>query len=157
MLISPDDAFAVDLFAGRLAPTQDLPTGAASMTGTYVGSILVAGNDTPGSPIAGTVALDVDFDDMLISGMISDRGIRLFEDSEEFALRDITLAETSIETDGVFTGTSAHAGYEVSNGNYTGAIGGDAGDEVVGQVVLYDRDADGTIISGEAGIFAIGH
>lgn len=167
LLISPDDGVAADIFEGRFTPLEELPPGQAELSGDYVGVFLDSYNDTPSLPVVGTVTLFADFENMTISGEITDR-----QTSNDFSadggavpagtlygINDVIFAETAIKENGLFSGGADYPldGELIGepDGTYSGVFGGPNGEEVVGRFVTSQSGVD--FVYGEVGVFAIGH
>jgi hypothetical protein len=177
-LLTRDEGATSQSYIGRTVELDSLPTGQATLTGTYVGSFH-EDSDRLRAYITGDAIVNVDFDEMTISGRIENRTADLFDLGLEFTLNDeiavIELPETSIDRNGLFSGDSVSDSVVAADGsflteastmtetiNYSGLIGGASVDspEVVGtiQVLRTSTDPDNfRIPETETGVFAIGH
>ena len=157
------DSFAVQLidrqedgpitsqqFYGRTTAFDDLPTGRATLTGSYVGTF---NESDPGlyAYIDGDVTLDVSFDEMTISGTVENMMLDIFGFGPEIPFQYslyIDLLETPIAQNGSFSGVSEYVeietGERFDNGSYRGLLTGGDSIEAVGS------------IAGQ-GVFAAGH
>lgn len=175
-LITRDDGATSQSFIGRTTELDALPTGVATLTGTYVGAFVNEERDNLRSYITGDTTIDVDFDAMTIAGRVENRTADLFELGIPFVLEDelatIDLAETSIAKDGSFSGENTRdAVFEdtTTTGevavNYAGLIGGASVDapEIVGTIDVLRTSSGVTGVSSfqtsgrETGVFVVGH
>ena len=128
-----------ELFFGRTRPVEALPSGTATLTGTYVGST----NDPDSGFLIffnGDVELDIDLDEKTISGGVENITLPLFGLEGVFSQR-IALLETSISRDGSFTGNvqniEIESGETFDTGTYQGLFAGSDAQEAVGTISGY--------------------
>jgi hypothetical protein len=177
-LLTRNEGATSQSYIGRTVTAESLPTGTASLTGTYVGSFVNEDEDTLRAYISGDASIDINFDAMTIEGMIENRTTRLYGLPFEFTLEEdlstIELVQTDILRDGAFAGTSEYMIPSTDEGDkgvtnnvvsFAGLIGGasSGAPEVVGEIEVERTTTDIRMnanfesTSLETGVFAVGH
>lgn len=142
---------------GRIGATELPLVGTAEFNGHYAGF-------TKSRRINGDVTLDVDFQNALIGGRITDRLFRERPDNAAHMvnpLSDVILEQTRLGDDGTFSGITGGGqivnGQDLWNpatGEFVGLIGGASANEAVGTVRLNHRAPNGTTIDEIGGFLA---
>ena len=121
-------------------PTSTIGTFTGDYRGT-IGSAAGAYNDgvttyATGAPVAisGNVTLTANFNAQTVSGIINGRNILLVNRATGAALGTVTLASSTINSNGLFSSTASDTG--TATGNYYGLIGGASGTGMAGALVL---------------------
>ncbi|MAC82201.1 MAG: thymidylate synthase [Rhodobacteraceae bacterium] len=149
------------------APDVSQPGGIVHYAGNYVGLVngpgdggdlnpVAAGTDPAVLPrqaaeVTGDVFITADFADNVTDGVIYNRAIPDYADGD---LKDVTLSNTAINSDGTFTG-SATIDSTTEVGTYGGNFAGQGATAVAGAVFLSDH-IDGVDNEIEQGIFVLG-
>ena len=156
------------VFYERIGET-DLPTtGSASFSGDYVGMLtfLNTGGTVEGVGFTGEVLVNVDFENALVDGAITDRALVTLTDLmplDDSSVADLMLTESELEADGSFGGIPTGGEFTVDGdvssigpiAGFEGLIAGTDATEAVGGVfVPHSFDGDNFV---EVGAFAAGH
>lgn len=175
ILLTRNEGVVAETFFGRTAQLGALPTGRATLEGSYVGVFENSENDTFRSYITGTAVFDVDLDAMTISGEVTEATTDLFELGLPFVLDEdarISFPESTILADGTFgtideqTTVNEEDGREtIETTDYSGVLGGSTaeGAELVGTVTRSfvttraQNNASITTTGQQTGVFAAGH
>ncbi len=174
-LLNREVGASANSFFGRSGVAPALPTGQATLTGTYIGAFINETEDTTRSFIEGEATLDIDLDEMTIEGGVTNMTSDLFqlglpfELSEEF---DIVFPQAIVRSDGTFAALGERSVIDEEDGqetivatDWSGLLGGETFDdlEVVGRV---DTVATTEGVSGissfvatarQSGVFVVGH
>lgn len=152
-------------------------TGQVSYAGDYVGltNISIFGNellpvpagtengDRPRQPVRldGDIFLNVNFDELLINGAITDRQLTDLDTDADpsngiqpIEMVDVFLQGGTIAADGTFGGTVA-LGDQTSVGTYSGAFGGTGASSVAGGLFLDGDWWDQVDAENEVGLFVL--
>ena len=105
-VLDRDEGVTAESYFGRTAASSSLPSGTATLTGTYVGAIIETPDITRGY-VDGDVTIDVDLNNLTIAGTIEN----VVNTAEEFDTvqdaEDIILPEIAIATNGTFEGSGS--------------------------------------------------
>lgn len=131
---------------GRIGATELPLVGSAQFNGDYAGF-------TTTRRVNGKARLDVDFAAATVGGQITDRIFRQRPDNVADVVNPLStliLEQTSLGTDGTFSGVTAGGQivngqilWNPASGSYVGLIGGASGNEAVGTVAVTHRAPSG--------------
>lgn len=133
---------------------------AGVINGSGDGSLLIDPNlsgPRQAGRVTGTIRMNVDFANLLVDAVISDRTIA-HDPIGLNPLPDIVLVESSIDDTGQFLGNVEYLDVDdVQIGNYAGIFGGNGATSVAGTVFLEEFDGTTNTVQGEEeyGVFVL--
>jgi hypothetical protein len=175
ILVTRNDGVVAETFFGRTTTSNALPTGQATLEGSYVGVFENSEDDSLMSYITGTAVFEVDLDAMTISGEVTEATTDLFGLGLPFVLDEdarISFPESTILSNGTFgtidelTSVDEETGDEtVLTTDYSGLLGGKTAEtaELVGTVTRSSittgvrNNSSVTSTGRQTGVFAAGH
>lgn len=172
-LVNQETETSADSFFGRIGEQSALPSGEATLEGTYIGTFTTGDQFISGRQIVGEAVLTVDLEAMTVRGDVTNQTIEIFDLpfvlSEEL---DVIFPEAEILPNGAFTSTGEHIVANTENStetsvttDWSGLVAGETLDdlEVVGRVDIVAITEGASNLSDlvgttrQSGVFVVGH